>query len=290
MSAAWVQVVLRVRGPTTLSPCKLCLESVRRKWSPHKPLLLLLSCARLSGRQPRVPLCEDQFGGSLPFVVFRLVALPFPLPRRRPLSFPLGSFPRPSGHEQRTPKKTSPSGARTCPKKKRHETREQPSGLETIVRACTYKEPILQRTKLGKHGGRAIELIKYYRATLISDATSSDSRSRLAFGGSETYSRLSLHLFRNLCGKALNLPAASASSRRCCHYLLRGPIWLASCFFHVTDMGPSVAKMVRDLGEQWEVPARFDPSKHFVRLLAVDCRPEHVHHFHHPLTLGRSLR
>ena len=82
-----------------------CVSSrVGRKWSPHKPLLLLLSCARLSGRQPRVPLCEDQFGGSLPFVVFRLVVLPFPLPRRRPLSFPLGSFPRPSGHEQRTTK------------------------------------------------------------------------------------------------------------------------------------------------------------------------------------------
>ena len=27
LSAAWVQVVLRVRGPTALAPCKLCLES-----------------------------------------------------------------------------------------------------------------------------------------------------------------------------------------------------------------------------------------------------------------------
>ena len=48
--------------------------------------------------------------------------------------------------------------------KKRHETRAHPSGLETIVHTCTYKEPIQQRTKLGKHGGRAIEVIKYYRA------------------------------------------------------------------------------------------------------------------------------
>ena len=233
MSAAWVQVVLSVRGPTTLAPCKLCLESVRRKWSPHRPLLLFLSCARLSGRQPRVPLCEDQFGGSLPFVVFRLVVLPFPLPRRRPLSFPLGSSPRPSGHEQRAPKKTFPSDARTCQKKV---TGAQPSGLKTIVHTCTEREPILQRTKLGKHKGTANDFFKYYRATLISDAPGSDSRSRLAFGGSETFSRLSLHLFRNLCGKAFNMPGTSASSRRCCHYLLRGPVWLASCFFHLTEM------------------------------------------------------
>ena len=183
--------------------------------------------------------------------------------------------------------------ARTC--KKRHETRAHPSGLKTIVHTCTYKEPIQQRTKLGKHGGRAIEVIKYYRATLISDATSSESRTRLAFGGSETFSRLSLHLFRNLCSKAFNLPVASASCRHCCHYLLRGPVWLALLLLpfirtrSICCEDDSRPRLFSRPSEQWEVPARFDPSKHFVRLLAVDCRPEHVHHFHHPLNLGRSL-
>ena len=49
-------------------------------------------------------------------------------------------------------------------------------------------------------------------------------------------------------------------------------------------MVPSVTKMIRDLWssspfEHWEVPARFDPGRHFLRLLVVDCRSERLHRF-----------
>ena len=96
-------------------------------------------------------------------------------------------------------------------KKKDTKTREQTSGLLTILHTCTRREPILQRTKLGKHRCSANELIKFFRATLVSDATSLDSRSCLAFGSSGTPLSLFLHLFSCLCDKAVNLPVASAS-------------------------------------------------------------------------------
>ena len=65
---------------------------------------------------------------------------PFHCHGAEPLSFPLGSFPRPSGHEQRTPKKTSPSGARTCKKKNTSPERIPQVWRQSFTRARTRNQ------------------------------------------------------------------------------------------------------------------------------------------------------
>ena len=79
--------------------CGVCNEVW---WRPHPtnlppPPHCFAQCAGLSGCQPRVLSLRIRF-------VLQQVILLFPLPRPRPLFFPMTFFPRPSRHEQRTKK------------------------------------------------------------------------------------------------------------------------------------------------------------------------------------------